>query len=178
MPPVPESLAALLSVFALAFTRPTFEHAQVLVTGTLLASGRRAVSAALRAVGLGEERHFTTYHRVLNRAAWSPLRLSRILLHLLSTAFLAPDAPLVPPDRWHARTALGSQDRPQRALARCGAFDVGSRRHDRGHPLGVPLAARPQPVGRARVGAARSDRPYPLASAEPEAGQAPPDYSA
>lgn len=32
---------------------------------------------------------------MLNRAVWSPLRLSRILLHLLVTAFLAPDAPLV-----------------------------------------------------------------------------------
>lgn len=53
------------------------------------------MAAALRAVGLGEERHFTTYHRVLNRAMWSPLRLSRMLLRLLTTAFLTPDAPLV-----------------------------------------------------------------------------------
>jgi hypothetical protein len=95
MLPVPESLAALLSAFASVFTRPTFEHVQVLVTGALLTSGRRTVAAALRAVGLGGERHFTTYHRVLNRTIWSPLRLSRILLHLLVTAFLAPDAPLV-----------------------------------------------------------------------------------
>jgi len=70
---------------------------QVLVTGVLLTSGRRTVAAALCAVGLGAERHFTTYHRVLNRAVWSPLRLSRMLLHLLVTAFLAPDAPLVLP---------------------------------------------------------------------------------
>ncbi len=95
MLPVPESLAVLLCAFASAFTRPTFEHVQLLVTGTLLTSGRRTVSAALRAVGLGGERHFTTYHRVLNRAVWSPLRLSRILLQLLVAAFLAPDAPLV-----------------------------------------------------------------------------------
>jgi hypothetical protein len=95
MLPVPNSLAALLCVFASAFTRPTFEHVQVLVTGTLLTAGRRTVTAALRAVGLGGERHFTTYHRVLNRAAWSPLCLSRILLQLLVTALLAPGAPLV-----------------------------------------------------------------------------------
>src|SRR5258707_3304527 len=86
MLPLPESLSA----FAIAFTRPTFEHMQVLVTGTLLTSGRRTVAAALRAVGLGEERHFTTYHRVLNRAVWSPLCLSRILLQLRITAFLTP----------------------------------------------------------------------------------------
>jgi hypothetical protein len=95
MLPVPESLAALVCVFACAFTRPTFAHVPVLVTGTLLTSGRRTVTAALRAVGLGGERHFTTYHRVLTRAVWSPLCLSRILLHLLVTTVLAPDAPLV-----------------------------------------------------------------------------------
>src|SRR5262249_17810975 len=53
--------------------RPTFAHVLTLVAGTLLASGRRTVAAALRAVGLGEERQFTTYPRVLNRAAWAPL---------------------------------------------------------------------------------------------------------
>jgi hypothetical protein len=95
MLPVPESLAALLSAFAIVFTRPTFEHAQVLVTGVLLTAGRRTVSAAMRTIGLGGERHFTTYHRVLNRAVWSPLRLSRILLQLLVTTFLTPGAPLV-----------------------------------------------------------------------------------
>jgi hypothetical protein len=60
MLPVPESLAALLSAFASVFTRPTCEQVQVLVTGVLLTSGRRTVAAALRALGLGAERHFTT----------------------------------------------------------------------------------------------------------------------
>src|SRR5260370_6672664 len=95
MLPLPESLAALLSAFVIAFTRPTFEHLQVLATGPLLTSGRRTVAAALRAVGMGEERHFTTYHPALNRAVWSPLCLSRLLLQLRITAFLTPDAPLV-----------------------------------------------------------------------------------
>jgi hypothetical protein len=84
----------LLTPFAAAFTAPTFRHALVLVTGALLASGRRTVAAALRAVGLGEERRFTTYHRVLNRGVWSALLLSRLLLDLLVRTFLAPDAPL------------------------------------------------------------------------------------
>lgn len=66
-----------------------------LVYGTLLASGRRTVTAALRAMGRGDEHHFTTFHRVLNRAVWSPFPLSRILLGLLVMAFLAPDAPLI-----------------------------------------------------------------------------------
>jgi hypothetical protein len=83
-----------LTPFAVAFTAPTFRHALVLVSGTILASGRRTVTAALRAVGLGEERRFTTYHRVLNRDVWSALVPSRILLDLLVRTFLAPDAPL------------------------------------------------------------------------------------
>ena len=85
----------LLQAEASVFTRPTFSHVLLLVCGTLLASGRRTITAALRVVGQGKERHFTTYHRVLNRAVWSPLCLSRILLQLLAKAFLAPNAPLI-----------------------------------------------------------------------------------
>src|SRR5205823_366586 len=49
----------------------------------------------LRAVGLGDERRFTTYHRVLNCAISSALVLSRLLLGLLVRTFLGPDAPLM-----------------------------------------------------------------------------------
>ena len=73
---------ALLQTFAVVFTRPTFAHALVLLYGAILALGRRTVAATLRAVGLRDERHFTSYHRVLNRAAWSPLGLSQLLLGL------------------------------------------------------------------------------------------------
>jgi hypothetical protein len=41
------------------------------------------VSSALRAVGLGHRPQFQRYHRVLNRAVWSSLGASRILLGLL-----------------------------------------------------------------------------------------------
>ena len=85
---------SVLTPFAVAFTAPTYRHVLVLVSGTILASGRRTVTAALRAVGLGDERRFTTYHRVLNRGVWSALVLSRLLLDLLVRTFLAPDAPL------------------------------------------------------------------------------------
>ena len=95
LPPVASGpMLSLLAPFAVAFTAPTFRHALVLVSGTILASGRRTVAAALHAVGLGDERRFTTYHRVLNRGVWSALVLSRLLLDLLVRTFLAPDAPL------------------------------------------------------------------------------------
>jgi hypothetical protein len=94
MPALPPAIIPILTPFAVACTAPTFRHALILLSGTLLASGRRTVAAALRAVGLGEERRFTTYHWVLNRGVWSALRLSRLLLNLLVRTFLAADAPL------------------------------------------------------------------------------------
>src|SRR5919206_4147609 len=96
MPPLPgPEVVALLQTFAVAFTRPVFARALVLLYGAILAPKCRTVAAALRAVGLRDERHFTTYHRVLNRAAWSPLRVSRLLLELVVTTRLPPHAPVV-----------------------------------------------------------------------------------
>src|SRR5918912_326359 len=96
MLPVPgPEVVALLQTFAVAFTRPAFAHAVVLLYGVILAPGRRTVAAALRAVGLRDERHFTSYHRVLNRAVWSPLRLSRLLLELIVAMLLPPHAPVI-----------------------------------------------------------------------------------
>ncbi len=87
MPLSPE-IVAVLSIFQSAFTSPTWEKAQVLVVGTLLARGQRTVTAALRQMGRGQEEDFSLYHQVLNRARWSPLELSRLLLHALLKAFV------------------------------------------------------------------------------------------
>jgi len=95
LPSPSPAVMALLQTFAVAFTRPTFAHACLLLFGTILAPGQRTVAAALRAVGLRDDRHFTTYHRVLNRAQWSPLHLSRLLLALIASTLLAADAPIM-----------------------------------------------------------------------------------
>lgn len=92
--PAPE-IVALLATFAPAFTARTFARAVLLRYGTLLAVGPRTVTAALRAVGRGDDPHFGTYHRLLNRARWSPLALGRLLLGLIVSACLAPEAPLL-----------------------------------------------------------------------------------
>src|SRR4051794_10008585 len=78
----------LLAPFRSAFTRPTWQKVVLLVEGTLLTHGCRTVTAALRAVGLQEERHFNLFHHALSRARWSPLRLSRLLLVLLVRTFV------------------------------------------------------------------------------------------
>jgi DDE superfamily endonuclease len=94
MPAPPPAIVPFLLPFAVAFTAPTLRHVLVLVAGTLLASGRRTVAAALRAVGLDQERRFPRDHRGLNRGAWSPLVLSRLLLARLVRTFLEPGAPI------------------------------------------------------------------------------------
>ena len=64
------------------------------IYGVILTPGRRTVAAALRVVGLGDEQHFTNYHRVLNRDHWSPWVLSQILLSMIIQLCLPADAPL------------------------------------------------------------------------------------
>ena len=94
MPTLPPGMLSLLAPFALHFSRRVWPHALVLVVGTLLAPGRRTVTAALRAVGLDQHRRFERYHRVLNRDRWSSLAVSRTLLRLLVATFV-PDGPLL-----------------------------------------------------------------------------------
>ena len=58
-----------------------------LLTGTLLAQGRRTVAAALRASGNSMTANWSSFHQVLNRARWSPLEVSRQLLLLMVETF-------------------------------------------------------------------------------------------
>jgi len=76
MPVLPCWIAAVLAAFAPLFSRRVWSHAQLLVAGALLAPGKRTVTSALRVMGLGGERHFQNYHRVLARARWSSLQAS------------------------------------------------------------------------------------------------------
>jgi hypothetical protein len=91
---LPSELMSLIVAFAPLFSKPVWQHVQVLLIGAILAPGKRTVTSALRVCGLSQERHFQTYHRVLNRALWSSLGASRILLSLLVAAF-APTGVLV-----------------------------------------------------------------------------------
>src|SRR5215218_4980895 len=94
MPTLPPAMLVLLAPFAPLFDRRVWPYAVVLVVGTLLAPGKRTVTAALRVMGLAHTRRFERYHRVLNRTQWSSLAASRVLLRLLVAAF-APSGPLL-----------------------------------------------------------------------------------
>jgi hypothetical protein len=91
---LPFELANLIVAFAPLFSKPVWEHAQVLLVGAIMAPGKRTITQALRVMGLSADERFQNYHRVLNRAVWSSLEASRILLSLLVAAF-APEGVLV-----------------------------------------------------------------------------------
>lgn len=92
---LPKESIAVLRQFAPVFSDRTWQWAQVLVVGAILAPGRRTVTAILRVMGLSAEAQFQNYHRVLNRATWSSRALSRIMLRALVAAFVPADAPVV-----------------------------------------------------------------------------------
>src|SRR5262245_5146483 len=94
MPTLPAELLPLIVEFAPLFSKPVWEHAKVLLTGAILALGKRTVTACLRVMGKSQEVHFQNYHRVLNRARWSALAASQILLRLLVSTF-APKGELI-----------------------------------------------------------------------------------
>jgi hypothetical protein len=91
---LPTAMTLLLRPFAPLFSKRVWAHVHVLLAGAILAPAQRTVTAALRVVGLGASPHFQRYHRVLNRASWSALAASRVLLRLLVATFL-PNGPLV-----------------------------------------------------------------------------------
>jgi hypothetical protein len=91
---LPEEMIRILTSFAPLFSRRVWQHALVLLAGAILAPGKRAVAAALQAMGLESEQTFHRYHRVLSRASFSNREASRVLLRLLVEAFV-PDGPLV-----------------------------------------------------------------------------------
>ncbi len=84
---LPNTFLSVISIFAPVFSWSVWQHAKVLITGAILAPGNRTVTSILRIMGLADAPHFQTYHRVLNRAVWSPLKASRLLLRFLVAVF-------------------------------------------------------------------------------------------
>jgi hypothetical protein len=94
MPTLHTEYIMLLGAFARLFSKRIWEHARILLIGAILSPAERTVTAALRVMGLSGEKHFQNFHRVLNRAVWSSLEASRILLGLLISAF-ASNGPII-----------------------------------------------------------------------------------
>lgn len=92
MPTLPVELMNVIVMFRPLFSKPVWAHVKVLIAGAILAPGQRTVTAALRVMGLSQEKNFQTYHRVLNRAAWSALAGGRLLLQMLVAVFVPAGA--------------------------------------------------------------------------------------
>src|SRR5262249_55277888 len=93
--PLPPRFLSCLAEFADLFTRPTWPNVLMLLAGVLLTPGRRTIAAALRILGRERDPKFCTFHRILNRAAWSSRAAASRLLLLLIASFLPAAAPVV-----------------------------------------------------------------------------------
>ncbi len=65
---LPNAIVPILSPFAILFTNPTWQKAQLLLVGAVLATGQRTVAATLRVMGRSDQRDYARYREVLNRA--------------------------------------------------------------------------------------------------------------
>jgi hypothetical protein len=97
MPTLPSDYLTLIAVFIPLFSKRVWAEAQILLVGSIVAPGKRTVTAVLRVtphlpvgvgVGLSDCRHFHNYHRVLSRAIWSSLQASQVLLKVLVKTFV------------------------------------------------------------------------------------------
>lgn len=91
----PAEIMLVLQPFMPVLSERIWDWARVLLVGAVLAPRQRTVTAILRVMGLSGERQFQNYHRVLNRARWSALQTSQILLDLLVMALVGADAPVI-----------------------------------------------------------------------------------
>jgi len=167
---LPPAVILLLRPFAPRFSKRVWRHVQVLLAGAILAPAQRTVTAALRVVGLGDSPHFQRYHRVLNRASWSSLAVSRVVLRLLVAAFV-PDGPLV----------VGVDETLERRTgAKIAAKGVSRDAVRSSHSHFVKatglrwvsvMLLPPDPVGTARLGPPLPDRPRALRARHSRAGQ-------
>jgi hypothetical protein len=92
---LPPEIIQVIMLFAQVCSARVWEWAHVLIVGAILAPGKRTVTAALRVMGLKDDKQYQNYHRVLNRAKWSGLEVSRILLGLLVMALVGCGAPVI-----------------------------------------------------------------------------------
>jgi hypothetical protein len=92
---LPPEIMPVIGAFAPVFSERVWDWVQVMLVGAILAPGKRTVSAVLTIVGQRQDKQYQNYHRVLNRAAWSGLAASQILLGLLVATFGVAGMPVI-----------------------------------------------------------------------------------
>jgi len=76
---LPSAAEPLFMSLSVAFTQPTFQRILPLIVGAILTTGRRTVTAVLRTMRSLAPGHWSDYHRVFSRAAWTLWLPGRIL---------------------------------------------------------------------------------------------------
>ena len=175
MPRLPSRFAAAILTFAPLFSHRSWQQAQVLLIGAILAPGKRTVASLLRISGLARERRFANYHRVQLPSGAEPRGLG--------PAGRVPPA-VGPPARrfraqWagvarhrrHDRAAARQAHRRQRDLPRPGALLARPLREGVRPALAQPDAVGAGALGGAGLGAAAPHRPGALGAPLPRARQ-------
>jgi len=157
MPTPSPEIVQLLTIFAVAFTTPALAKATVLTYGTILAPGRRTVTAALRAMGLANEKEFGKYHRLLNRDRWSPWVVSKILLELLIKVFVPEGCALLIGVDEHIERRWGPKIKYKGVLRDPHSLDYKAGQLYFWHPLDSVFSDRQDQVEQARLVLALSD---------------------
>jgi hypothetical protein len=91
---LPAPIITIFAHFQPLLTAPSYRKMVLLICGTLLARGKRTVTAALKMLGLAQEHNWPKYHQLLSRARFSGLQAATLLLSLLIMTFVVTDAPI------------------------------------------------------------------------------------
>ena len=153
---LPDAILPVLHPFATLFRSPTWLKAQILLVGAILAPGQRTVAAALRVMGLSNDRNYARYHQVLNRAVWSPRQAAGILLVLLLQHLDQGDGPLIFGIDETLERRRGPKIKSPGHLPRCGALQPVSGGQGQRPALDLPDVAGPGPLGGTLLGLALS----------------------
>ncbi len=94
MPVVPSSLDCLLSLFAGAFSAPTFESFRMLVVGFVCRVGEHSVCGMLLGARLERCWHHSRGHAFFAYRKWCPDQLGLLLLGFVVARFVAADQPI------------------------------------------------------------------------------------
>ena len=95
MQTLPGAIIKVLSPFRPMFDKRTWTKGKALLNGTILSTGKRTVTTAIRVMGHQADASYAKYHHVLNRAKWSAREGSKTLLTLLLKQLDKADGPLV-----------------------------------------------------------------------------------
>lgn len=87
--------AQLLDIFRDVFTAPSFARFVRVMTGWVMSVRRRFITDTIVSSDSTNQGHFSSYHRLFSRAAWSLDVLWKILATLLVNTFFGPEATIL-----------------------------------------------------------------------------------